>query len=97
MTESRKKKNALTHGIYGKDILLPWESREEFEKLLADLQDEFQPSGRTEEESVFDLAHLRWQKKRVHQMWIAATYADPFVSDLVKTGVKSRGRECATI
>ena len=92
MTESRKKKNALTHGIYGKDILLPWESREEFEKLLADLQDEFQPSGPMESESVFDLAHLRWQKKRVHQMWIAAAYADPFVSDLVKTGEKSWAR-----
>jgi len=88
MTESRKK-NALTHGIYGKDILLPWESREEFEKLLADLQAEFQPSGRMENEIVFDLAHLRWQKYRVHQMWIAAAYGDPFVSDLIKAGQKS--------
>src|SRR6516164_4330050 len=88
MTESRKK-NALTHGIYGKDILLPWESREEFEKLLAELQDEFRPSGRMENEIVFDLAHLRWQKYRVHQMWIAAAYADPFVSDLIKAGQKS--------
>ena len=88
MTESRKK-NALTHGIYGKDILLPWESREEFEKLLADLQAEFQPSGRMENEIVFDLAHLRWQKYRVHRMWIAAAYADPFMSDLVKAGEKS--------
>jgi len=88
MTESRKK-NALTHGIYGKDLLLPWESREEFEKLLADLQAEVQPSGPMESESVFDLAHLRGQKKRVHQMWIAAAYADPFVSDLVETGERS--------
>ena len=87
-TKSRKK-NALTHGIYGKDILLPWESREEFEKLLAELQDEFQPNGRMENEIVFDVAHLRWQKYRVHQMWIAAAYADPFVSDLVKAGQKS--------
>jgi hypothetical protein len=84
-----RKKNALTHGVYGKDILLPWESREEFEKLLAELRDEFQPSGRMENEIVFDVAHLRWQKYRVHQMWIAAAYADPFVSDLVKAGQKS--------
>ena len=87
-TESRKK-NALIHGIYGKDILLPWESREEFEKLLAELQDEFQPRGRMENEIVFDVAHLRWQKYRVHQMCIAAAHADPFVSDLVKAGQKS--------
>jgi hypothetical protein len=87
-TKSRKK-NAITHGIYGKDILLPWESREEFEKLLAELQDEFQPSGRMENEIVFDVAHLRWQKYRVHQMWIAAAYGDPFVSDLIEIGQKS--------
>jgi hypothetical protein len=87
-TKSRKK-NALTHGIYGKDILLPWESCEEFEKLLAELQDEFQPNGRMENEIAFDVAHLRWQKYRVHQMWIAAAYADPFVSDLVKAGQNS--------
>jgi hypothetical protein len=87
-TESRKK-NALTHGIYGKDILLPWESRDEFEKLVAELQDEFQPRGRMENEIVFDIAHLRWQKDRVHQMCIVAAHADPFVSDLVKAGQKS--------
>lgn len=87
-TESRKK-NALIHGIYGKDILLPWESREEFEKLFAELRDEFQPRGRMENEIVFDVAHLRWQKCRVHQMCIAAAHADPFVSDLVKASQKS--------
>jgi hypothetical protein len=87
-TESHKK-NALIHGIYGKDILLPWESREEFEKLLAERQEEFQPRGRMENEIVFDVAHLRWQKYRVHQMCIAAAHADPFVSDLVKAGQKS--------
>ena len=69
--------------------MLPWESREEFEKLLAELQDEFQPRGRMENEIVFDVAHLRWQKYRVHQMCIAAAHADPFVSDLVKAGQKS--------
>lgn len=90
-----RKKNALTHGIYGKDILLPWESREEFEKLLAELRDEFQPSGRMENEIVFDVAHLRWQKYRVHQMWIAAAYADPLCQTWSRP-VKSRGRECAT-
>jgi hypothetical protein len=84
-----RNKNALTHGIYGKDILLPWESREEFEKLLAELRDEFPASGRMENEIVFDLAHWRWQKYRVHQMWIAAAYGDPFVSDLIKAGQKS--------
>jgi hypothetical protein len=84
-----RKKNALAHGIYAKDILLPRESRKEFEKLLADLQDDFRPVGRTQNDIVFDLAHLRWQKYRVHKMRIAAAHGDPFVSDLVKAGQKS--------
>jgi hypothetical protein len=84
-----RKKNALAHGIYGKDILLPWESRKDFKKLLADLRDEFRPEGRMENEIVFDLAHSRWQKYRVHQMYIAAAYSDPFVSGLVETRQKS--------
>jgi hypothetical protein len=67
----------------------PWESRKEFEKLLADLRDEFRPDGRTETDIVFDLAHLRWQKYRLHKMYIAAAYKDPFVSDLVKARLKS--------
>jgi hypothetical protein len=84
-----RKKNALVHEIYAKDILLPWESRKEFEKLLADLRDDFRPVGRMQNDIVFDLAHLRWQKYRVHKMHIAAAYGDPFVSDLAKAGLKS--------
>ena len=84
-----RKKNALAHGIYGKDILLPWESRKDFEKLLADLRDDFRPVGRMQNDIVFDLAHLRWQKYRVHKMYIGAAYRDPFVSDLVEARPKS--------
>jgi hypothetical protein len=84
-----RKKNALTHGIYGKDILLPWESRKDFEKLLADLHDELRPGGRMEIDIVFDIGHLRWQKYRIHQMYVAAAYCDPFVRDLVKARQKS--------
>ena len=69
-----RKKNALAHGIYGKDIFLPWESRKDFEKLLADLRDDFRPVGRMQNDIVFDLAHLRWQKYRVHKMYIGAAY-----------------------
>src|SRR5262249_13526282 len=89
-----RNKNALTHGIYGRDILLPWESREEFESLLTDLRNEFHPSGRMENDIVFDMAHLRWQKYRMHQMWIAAAHGDLFVSDLVKAGQNSWAGIC---
>jgi hypothetical protein len=52
-------------------------SKQLFEKLLADLRDEFRPSGRMENDIVFDLAHLRWQKYRLHKMHMAAAYGDP--------------------
>ena len=50
------------------------ESRKEFEKLHADLCMEFSPNGPMEQETVLDLACLRWQKQRVRKMWLAATY-----------------------
>ena len=84
-----RQKNALAHGIYGQDILLPWESRKDFEKLLADLRDDFRPVVSMQNDIVFDLAHLRWQKYRVHKMYIGAAYRDPFVSDLVEARPKS--------
>jgi hypothetical protein len=85
----QRKKNALIHGIYGKDILLPWESRKDFELLLIELQNEFKPDGRMEHDIVFDMAHLRWQKYRLHQMHTVAAYGNPFMADLVNTGKKS--------
>jgi hypothetical protein len=42
--------------------------KQPFEKLLADLRDEFRPIGRMENNIVFDLARLCWQKYRLHKM-----------------------------
>jgi len=82
-------KNALTHGVYSRDAILPWESRKKFEKLYSDLCLEFNPLGRMERETVLDLAHLRWQKQRIRQMWHAGCYKDPFVTDLIQSGETS--------
>jgi hypothetical protein len=49
-------RNALVHGLYAKDVLLPWDSKDDFEKLHEDLKAEFSPRGRAEEEAVLDLA-----------------------------------------
>ena len=42
-----------------------------------------------EQETVLDLACLRWQKQHVRKMWLAATYNDPFAIELIETGEKS--------
>ena len=62
-------KNALFHGIYSDEIILPWESPVDFEKLHSSLKDEWNPSGCSEEQAVFDLAHCTWIK------WRAAKFA----------------------
>ena len=87
--KKRKSKNALIHGLYSSDLVMPWEAREDFENLLADLRAEFCPHGAMEQETVLDLACLRWQKQRVRKMWHAATYSDPFAIDLIQSGKKS--------
>ena len=67
MTNSIKKKprsqNALVHGLYAKDVLLPWDSKADFKKLHAALITEFHPCGRAEEETVHDLALLLTTKQ----------------------------------
>lgn len=87
--KKRKSKNALIHGLYSSDLVMPWESREDFENLLAGLRAEFKPDGAMEQGTVVDLACLRWQKQRVRKMWQAATYSDPFAVDLIQSGKKS--------
>jgi hypothetical protein len=87
--KKRKSKNALVHGIYARDIIMPWEAREEFEHLHAAFCAEFNPDGQMEKETVLDLACLRWHKQRVRQMWHAATNSDPFAIDLIQSGKKS--------
>ena len=81
--------NALVHGLYTKDLLLPWDAREDFEKLHADLKVEFSPRGRAEEEAVLDLAVLHWRKQTVWRMWQTAVLKDPFTLDIVETNGKS--------
>lgn len=93
MTDSNKKKyrnhNALVHGLYAKDILLPWDSKDDFEKLHADLRAEFFPWGRSEEETVLDLAYAYWQKQTIWRMRQTAVLKDPFTLDILQTERKT--------
>jgi hypothetical protein len=88
-SEPNRPKNALVHGFYAEDVLLPWESSGDFDNLVAELQEEFQPNGRMEREVILDLAHLRWQKQRLRKMWHAAAHRDPFVGGLVASANQS--------
>jgi hypothetical protein len=82
-------RNALVHGLYARDLVLPWDSKDDFEKLHADLKAEFSPHGRAEEEAVLDLATLHWQKHTLWRMRKAAVLQDPFTADILQTRGKT--------
>lgn len=88
-TAVSKTKNALIHGVYASDNVLPWESEEDFESVHAELRAEWSPDGRTEEETVLSLARLHWLKHRLMRSTQMAFRRDPFVAELEKAGVNS--------
>ena len=81
--------NALVHGVYAKDIVLPWESPEDFKRLFDELQTEWKPAGRTEYETVLTLARWNWVKHRLMRSTEMAFRKDSFGADLEKSGAKS--------
>src|SRR6476659_9366735 len=64
MTKSNSSKNALAHGFYATDVVLPWENQQEFDDLLRRYQNEYPPDGVSEEAAVFELASLEWKRRR---------------------------------
>lgn len=88
-TAVSKTKNALIHGVYASDNVLPWESEEDFESVHMELRAEWSPEGRTEEETVLSLARLHWLKHRLMRSTQMAFRRDPFVAELEKAGVNS--------
>jgi hypothetical protein len=101
-TKRHRSKNALVHGVFARDILMPWDSREDFEKLHRDLKAEFSPHGRAEEETVLDLAMAHWHKHTLWRMWQVAILKDPFTADILEaerkswSGIRKRLRSAAS-
>lgn len=77
---STKSKNALRHGLYASDIVLPWENEADFTALLEEFRDEHKPLGPTEHELVIDLTRLRWLKRRIMRSAQLRFRADPMAA-----------------
>jgi hypothetical protein len=60
-----KKQNALKHGAYSREPMLPGEKMKDYEELRADLYEEHMPDGRTEYLVVDELVDLYWRKQRM--------------------------------
>lgn len=65
MSNSNSSKNAITHGFYSTNVVLPWENKQEFDDLLQAYRDEYCPDGVSEEAAIFDLVSLYWKKRRL--------------------------------
>ena len=48
MPKKDRSKNALKHGAFSRELILPGESRKEYERLLSELEAEYSPSGPSE-------------------------------------------------
>ena len=70
---SKSSKNALTHGVYAQEVVLPWEDAQAFDNLHEEIRRDLKPSGYLQEEAVRDIAKEIWRKQR-----LAITYALPF-------------------
>ena len=56
-----KRPNALKRGVYATPALIPGENPKEFEELLAELLDQYKPSGPILRHAVHCLADLMWR------------------------------------
>jgi hypothetical protein len=68
----RKPSNAIKHGVFSIIPVMPGEDPREFEAIRSAVRDEWQPSGPTEEDKVFAIAHAIWCKLRA-QRFLAAS------------------------
>ena len=64
--------NALRHGVLSRYTVLPWESVDEYQALIASLVAEHRPHGPTEEHLVEELAGVLWRKRRLRLAEAAA-------------------------
>jgi hypothetical protein len=60
-----RSKNALKHGAFSRELILPGESKKDYERLLAELEAEYSPSGPSEIYLVHHLASLLWRQRRL--------------------------------
>jgi hypothetical protein len=71
--KARSSQNSLKHGVFAKTIVLPGESQEEFDALLAGLRKDHKPEGETESNLVRGLAEIQWRLNRLRRYEAAAT------------------------
>ena len=86
---TQRPKNALVHGVYASDVILPWEKRQSFYDLLNGLRRDYQPNGTFEDDIVFDMALQFWKKRRANRTLQLALLQSPFAAQIEESGKHS--------
>jgi hypothetical protein len=83
--EGRKiaSRNAVKHGLYSSIVVLPTESREEFEEMLDAYIHQFQPEGEVERDLVEEMVAAKWRQRR---LWAIET--DLFEEEMMEAKAK---------
>ncbi len=68
--------NRLNHGFNSKRVVLPGESQEEFDELLASYLEEHQPATPTERTLIENMAIARWRQQRAWTLETAGLTAE---------------------
>jgi hypothetical protein len=84
-----KPKKRLAHGLYSKDLLLPWDDSQEFFALHDELKKEFFPCGPSEDHCVLALAQLYWQEQTLWRLRTATAVRHRFTDEIVATERRS--------
>ena len=83
---SKLSKNALTHGVYAQEVVLPWEDAQAFDKLHGEIRRDLKPSGFLQEQTVREIAAEYWRKKRLAITYALPFYKKPMTPELMKAG-----------
>ena len=59
------KYNAVKYGIFSKHTVMHWENKDDYDNLLKDLIEEYQPNNVTEQHLIVDMANIIWAKIRL--------------------------------
>jgi len=70
-----KKKNALKHGVYSREVMLPGENIRSYYALAEEFVEEWAPDGPTERSLVERLVHLHWVRQRLDRYDQTRLYA----------------------
>jgi len=59
------KYNAVKYGIFSKNAVMHWENKDDYDSILNDLIEEYQPNNITERHLIVELANIIWSKMRL--------------------------------